>query len=78
MGAVRMSIQTADKNIKNNLQVIHTTPVHQWTYCEVKSCVCNKQMHNLMRHFQFKYKPIIHNNTSSSVVLSHQKYNIFL
>ncbi len=36
MGAVRMRVQTADKNIT----VIHkSTPVHQLMYCEVKSCV---------------------------------------
>ncbi len=35
MGAVRMKVQTADKNIR----IIHTTPVHQLTSCEAKSCV---------------------------------------
>ncbi len=41
MGAVRMRVQTVDKNIK----IIHTTPVHQLKHHEVKSCICNKQMH---------------------------------
>ncbi len=35
MGAVRMRVQTADKNIT----IIHMTPVHQLTSCEVKSCL---------------------------------------
>ncbi len=35
MGAVRMRVQTADKNIT----IIHTTAVHRLTSCEVKSCV---------------------------------------
>ncbi len=34
MGAVRMRVQTADKNIT----IIHTTPVHQLTSWEVKLC----------------------------------------
>ncbi len=33
MGAVRIRVQTADKN------AIHTTPVHQLKTCEVKSWV---------------------------------------
>ncbi len=34
MGAVRMRVQiVADKNIT----IIHMTPVHQLTYCEVKA-----------------------------------------
>ncbi len=32
MGAVRMRVQTADKNNHNNPQVIHTTPVYQLPY----------------------------------------------
>ncbi len=35
MGAVRMRVQTTDKNIT----IIHTTPVHQLTSCEVKNCM---------------------------------------
>ncbi len=35
MGAVKMGVQLADKKHHN----IHTTPVHQLTSCEVKSCV---------------------------------------
>ncbi len=35
MGAVRMRVQTADKNIT----IIHSTPVHQLTSWEDKSCV---------------------------------------
>ncbi len=35
MGAVRMRVQTADKNIT----IIHTTPVYQLIFYYVKSCV---------------------------------------
>ncbi len=35
MGAIRMRVQTADKNST----IIHTTPVHQLMSCEMKSCV---------------------------------------
>jgi len=35
MGAVRMRVQTADKNIT----IIHITPFRQLTSCEAKSCV---------------------------------------
>ncbi len=35
MGAIRIRVQTADKNNS----VIHTTPVHQLMPCEEKSCV---------------------------------------
>ncbi len=35
MGAIRMRVQTADKNIT----IIHTNPVHQLKFCEAKSCV---------------------------------------
>ncbi len=45
MGAVRMRVQTADKNIT----ILHTTPVHQLT-CEIlwsqKLRVYKKQIHN--------------------------------
>ncbi len=39
MGAVGISVQTADKNFR----IIHTTPGHQLTSCEIKSSVCKKQ-----------------------------------
>ncbi len=35
MGAFRMRVQTADKNIT----VVHKTPVHHLTSCKVKSCM---------------------------------------
>ncbi len=38
MGAVRMRVQTADKNIT----IIHTTPVQQLTCCEEKRCVSRR------------------------------------
>ncbi len=37
MGAIRMRVQTADKN--NNAQVIYTTPILKLISCEVKSCM---------------------------------------
>ncbi len=40
MGAVRMRVQTADKNIHSNPQVMHTTPVHQLMLWRKKLCVC--------------------------------------
>ncbi len=68
MGAVRMRVQTADKNIT----IIHTTPVHQITSGEDKSCVfvrykSIKKNVSLSCYFQLKYNSIIHNNSSSSV-----------
>ncbi len=68
MGAVRMRVQTADKNIT----IIHTTPVHQLTSWEYKSCmfVRNKSINKVLltsnSGFQPKYDSIIHNNASSS------------
>ncbi len=35
MGAIKIRVQTADKNNS----IIHTTPVHQLMPCEEKSCV---------------------------------------
>ncbi len=78
MGAVRMRVQTADKNIT----IIHTTPVHQLTSGEKKSCVFIKNKYIikifLTLRFWSKYKSIIHNNASYSkkksisCCLSHQ------
>ncbi len=68
MGAVRMRAQTADKNIT----IIHTTPVHQLTSWEDKSCVFvrNKSIIKMFLNsnccFCLKYKSIINNNVSSS------------
>ncbi len=68
MGAVRMRVQTADKNIT----IIHTTPVHQLTSWEDKSCVFvrNKSIIKMFltsNHcFWAKYEFIIHNKASSS------------
>ncbi len=60
MGAVRMRVQTADKNIT----IIHTTPVHQLTSYELKSCMFIRN--KLIKTFQtsncfFQLKSIIHN-----------------
>ncbi len=50
MGAVRMRVQTADKNIT----IIHTTPVHQLTSGEDKSCVFVKNKSIAETFFNFK------------------------
>ncbi len=60
MGAVRMRVQTADKNNT----IIHTTPVHQLMYCEAKSCmfVRNKSIKAFLSSnlcFQLKYESSI-------------------
>ncbi len=66
MGAVRMRVQTADKNIV----IIHTTPVHQLTSCETKSCVLVRNK-SIIKMF-LTSKPLllakmrVHNNASSS------------
>ncbi len=58
MGAVRMRVQTADKNIT----IIHTTPVHQLTSWEDKSCVFERNKSIIKPflpsncHFQLKYE----------------------
>ncbi len=70
MGAVRMRVQTADKNIP----IIHMTPVHQLKSCEVKKkkksffviLFCIKCLLTLNHHFSPKYESRIHNNSSSS------------
>ncbi len=73
MGAVRMRVQTADKNIT----IIHTTPVHQLMSYEVKSWVFvrNKSIIKTCltsnRCFWTKYESIIYNNASSSVKKVH-------
>ncbi len=48
MGAVRMSVQKADKYIT----IIHTTQVHQLMSCEVKSCVFVRNK-SIMKRFSF-------------------------
>ncbi len=65
MGAVRMRVQTADKNII----IIHTTPVHQLTSCEVKCFVRNKSIKAFLASnccFQRKFESSVLNNTSSN------------
>ncbi len=64
MGAVRMRVQTADKNITIIHKVIHTSPVHQlisweakWNKSIIKTSICC---------FCPKYESIIHNNASSN------------
>ncbi len=37
MGAIITRVQTADINIMIIDKVIHTTPIHKWMSCEVKS-----------------------------------------
>ncbi len=67
MGAVRMGVQTADKNIT----IIHTTPDHQLMSCEVKGCVLitNKTLKMFLTSnhcFHQKYESSIHNIAFSS------------
>ncbi len=47
MGAARMRVQTADKNIT----IIHTTPVHKLTSCEVKSYMFLIKLKSIIRTF---------------------------
>ncbi len=57
MGAVRMKVQTADKNITI---VIHTTPVHQLTSLEAQICVFvrNKSIvMDILDSNRLKYNP---------------------
>ncbi len=76
------------KQLIKTSQVIHTTPVHQLTSCELKSCVFVRNnstiYHNstfiltLKHSFWPKYQSIIHNyggkklKKSTPVVLTHQ------
>ncbi len=70
MGAVRMRVQTADKNII----IMHTTPVHQLMSWEDKSCVfvrnksTIKTFLTLNRCFWLKYESITHNIVSSNKI----------
>ncbi len=64
MGAVRMKLQTADKNIT----IIHTTPVHQFTPYEAKSCLF-AGVFNFQPLLLAKIQSIIHNNLKKSVDL---------
>ncbi len=69
MGAVRMRAKQLIEKNHNNPPVIHTTPVHQLTSCEVKSCVFgrNKSIINALKHyFHLKYKSSVHNIAFSS------------
>ncbi len=60
MGAVRMRVQTADKNIT----IIHTTPVHQLTSCDVTSWQVMFLTSNCC--FWQKYESSTHNTAFSS------------
>ncbi len=65
MGAVRMRVQTADKNTT----IIHTTPVHQVTSGDVKRFMFVGNKPNILtlnHHFWPKYQSGIRNNASSS------------
>ncbi len=74
MGAVRMRVQTADKNIT----MIHkVTPVHQLTSCDIKIFMfviiksIIKAFFTLNHHFWIKYEYIIHNLLLSSHIKIH-------
>ncbi len=77
MGAVRMRVQTADKNIT----IIHTTPVHQFMSCEAKICVFARNKCIIKIFFNFKqllkYESSIYNIASSNekVILSESGEN---
>ncbi len=67
MGAVRMRVQTADKNIT----IIHTTPVHQVMSSEAISCVFVRNKFSIFNFkLLFAYESSIHNNVQWKVVLS--------
>ncbi len=57
MGAVRMRVQTADKNIT----IIHTTPVQQLMSCEEKCCMflINKSIIKMFLTFVFNLSIIL-------------------
>ncbi len=65
MGAVRMRVQTADKNTTISNSVIRTTPIHQVTSCEVKKLFFNiftiKTFWTSIRCFQLKCESSILN-----------------
>ncbi len=72
MGAVRMRVQTADKNI-------HTSPVHQSTSCEAKSCMFGRNKSTIKTCLTSNHHLLVHNPyyasssvKSSSPVVSHQ------
>ncbi len=60
MGAVRMRVQTADKNIT----IIHSTPVQQVT-CEEKNCMSERNK-SIIKAFLTAYKASIHDIAFSS------------
>ncbi len=69
MGAVKMRVQTAHKNITiiNQINPHDSTPSINVRLSELseKLCVCNKQIHHkvvliLNRHFWPQYKSVIH------------------
>uniref|UniRef100_A0A673MJH5 Integrin beta n=1 Tax=Sinocyclocheilus rhinocerous TaxID=307959 RepID=A0A673MJH5_9TELE len=51
----KMRVQTADKDIT----IIHTTPVHHITSCEVKSCVFVRNQSNIKNFFYFSSEKIV-------------------
>ncbi len=64
MGAVRMRVQTADKNIT----IIRTPQVHNSMSCEkLRVCIKSIKVFLILNHcFQLKYESVIHDNASSS------------
>ncbi len=69
MGAVRMRVQTADKNIT----IIHTPPDHQWTSWDKN---WNKSSIKMLC-FWLKCESIMHNNAPSCYLL-HQNTSTYL
>ncbi len=64
MGAVRMRVQTADKKIT----IIHTTPVHQLTSCDAKSCVFERNKFIIKAFFNFKTVTFGQNTIPLSII----------
>ncbi len=66
MGAVRMRVQTAAKNIT----IIHTTPVHQLTCCEVKSSmfVINKSIIKMFLTLLFASEKVVSSESGEKYV----------
>ncbi len=82
MGAVRMRVQTADKNVT----IIHTTPVHHLMSWEDKSYMfVKKQIHQIVLTVNLcllKYEASIHDIDFSSEKIasseSGEKYAIYI
>ncbi len=64
MGAVRMRVRTADKNITIITREIHAT--HRLTSCEVKICLFVRNKSIIKMHLKTPETCSVHNNTFTS------------